>query len=184
MTEFASRAGNKLQFALEKFKIKVVGKICADLGASTGGFVDCWLKNGASRVYAVEKGYGTLDWKLRQDQRVIVMERTNALEVELPEKVDLVSIDIGWTKQKYIIPKALSLLKTGGQIITLIKPHYEAEKQYLKKGKVESEFLSNILKKAKLDIENAGGKIIETVESPIVGDKGGNIEYLALVEKK
>ena len=183
MTDFASRAGAKLQFALDEFKIDVKNKTCADLGASTGGFVDCWLQNGAAKVYAVEKGYGTLEWKLRQDPRVVVMERTNALEVELPEKVDLISIDIGWTKQKFIMPKALSLLKDNGQIITLIKPHYEAEKKYLRKGKVASEFLAEILATAKQEIESAGGKILQVIESPIVGGKGGNVEYLALVEK-
>ena len=183
MTDFASRAGAKLQFAIEQFKIDATNKVCADLGASTGGFVDCWLSNGAVKVYAVEKGYGTLEWKLRQDPRVIVMERTNALEVELPEKVDLISIDIGWTKQKFIMPKALSLLKDNGRIITLIKPHYEAEKKHLKKGKVAPEFLAEILEKAKQDIESAGGKILEVIESPIVGGKGGNVEYLAVIEK-
>jgi 23S rRNA (cytidine1920-2'-O)/16S rRNA (cytidine1409-2'-O)-methyltransferase len=184
MPTFASRAGAKLQFAIEQLQINVKNKTCADLGASTGGFTDCLLQNGAVKVFAVEKGYGTLEWKLRQDPRVVVMEKTSALEVELPEKVDFISIDVGWTRQHFIIPKALSLLKDDGQIVSLLKPHYEAEKKHLKKGKVAPEFLAEIVEKVKNEIEAGGAQVIKIIESPIVGGKGGNVEYLLLVEKK
>ncbi len=108
-TNFASRAGEKLQFALDQFQISVKDKICADLGSSTGGFVSCLLRNGASKVYSVDTSYGELAWTLRNDPRVIVMERTNALHVQFPEQVDLVTIDVGWTPQALILPKAISL---------------------------------------------------------------------------
>src|SRR3989344_5859632 len=136
MNLFVSRAGEKLQYALDNFKILVKDKIVADFGSSTGGFVDCSLTNGASKVYAVEVGYGTLDWKLRNDTRVVVLERANAMHVVLPEKVDFISIDVGWTRQKLILPNAFTNLKVGGKIVVLIKPHYEADKRYLRKGKL------------------------------------------------
>src|SRR5215218_2583008 len=110
MPEFASRAGLKLEHALDHFKIEVAGRTCADLGSNVGGFVDCLLQRGAARVYAVEKGYGVLEWKLRKDSRVVVMERTNAMHVELPEPVSLVTIDVAWTKQKHILPAARRVL--------------------------------------------------------------------------
>src|SRR5712675_3605403 len=97
---FVSRAGQKLDHALTHFQLDVTGKTCADLGSNTGGFVDCLLQRGATRVYAIDTGYGALDWKLRKDPRVVVMERTNAMHVELPEKVQLVTIDVAWTKQR------------------------------------------------------------------------------------
>src|SRR6478609_4267371 len=134
MPDFASRAGQKLDHALSVFNIEVAGLTCADLGSNVGGFVDCLLQRGAAKVYAVEKGYGVLEWRLRKDPRVVVMERTNAMHVELPERVDLVSIDVAWTRQKNILPAAWRILKTGGTVVTLIKPHYEADAKLLKKG--------------------------------------------------
>src|ERR687893_231057 len=104
MAEFASRAGLKLEHALTAFSIDVRGSVCADLGSNVGGFVDCLLKRGASRVYALEKGYGVLEWRLRKDPRVVVMERTNAMHASLPEPVSMVSIDVAWTKQQHILP--------------------------------------------------------------------------------
>ncbi|HTL27962.1 MAG TPA: SAM-dependent methyltransferase, partial [Tepidisphaeraceae bacterium] len=104
--DFVSRAGQKLLHALDEFKIGVTDKVCADLGCSTGGFTDCLLRRGAKKVYAVDTGYGVLDWKLRNDPRVVVIERTNAMHVELPEKVQVVSIDVAWTKQRNILPSA------------------------------------------------------------------------------
>ncbi|MEK7690497.1 MAG: SAM-dependent methyltransferase, partial [Bdellovibrionota bacterium] len=95
---FASRAGEKLDHALKTFDVNVQGFVCADFGSSTGGFVDCLLQHGAQKVYAVEKGYGQLDWKLRNDPRVIVMERTNVMHAKLPEHVNLITIDTSWTK--------------------------------------------------------------------------------------
>src|SRR5579871_283949 len=106
MSDFVSRAGLKLEFALDAWNIDVRGKICADLGSNVGGFVDCLLQRGAAKVYAVEKGYGVLEWKLRKDPRVVVMERTNAMHATLPEPVALVTIDVAFTKQKHILPAA------------------------------------------------------------------------------
>src|SRR3990172_10036868 len=176
MGNFVSRGGEKLAFAIKKFNISVNGLVCADFGSSTGGFVDCLLQNGAKKVYAVEVGYGTLDWKLRNDKRVIVMERTNAMHVTLPEKVDFISIDVGWTKQKLILPNAFANLKDGGKIISLVKPHYEAGKARLQVDEIEK-----VVQVVRKDIENVRGKVIDIVESPILGEKGKNREFLALI---
>jgi 23S rRNA (cytidine1920-2'-O)/16S rRNA (cytidine1409-2'-O)-methyltransferase len=182
-TKFSSRAGQKLQFALENFKIDVKDKICADLGCSTGGFTDCLLQNGAKKVYSVDTGYGILDWKLRNDIRVVVMERTNALHVELPELVDFVSVDVSWTRQKLIIPKALQLLKEDGHLVSLLKPHYEAEKRWLTKGKLDEKFMNEVIKKVRDDLARLNIEIKQIIESPIVGGKGGNKEFLMRIEK-
>lgn len=179
--KFVSRAGEKLQFAIDNFNISVNNLVCADFGSSTGGFVDVLLKNGAKKVYSVDTAYGELDWNLRNDPRVVVMERTNAMHVKLPEKVDLITIDVGWTKQSKIIPNALSNLSKNGQIISLIKPHYEADKKFITRGKLEVKFEKKVLDKVKKDIEMAGAKIISSVQSPIVGKKRGNSEYLYLL---
>src|SRR3972149_4621732 len=104
MKSFVSRAGEKLQFALDQFKISVMDLTVADFGSSTGGFVDCLLQNGAKKVYSVDTAYGELAWKLRNDSRVVVMERMNAMHVVLPEKVDFITVDTSWTKQKNILP--------------------------------------------------------------------------------
>lgn len=183
MLDFVSRAGNKLQFAIQGFKITVDGKTVADFGSSTGGFVDCLLKNDAKKVYSVDTSYGELAWKLRQDPRVVVMERTNAMHVTLPEKVDLITIDTGWTKQERVLPNAFQNLKKEGKIISLIKPHYEAPKKYLRKGRLEDEKIEEVLDIVKKDIEKAGGKLVDIVESPIVGEKGKNREFLTLISK-
>lgn len=181
MATFVSRGGEKLQHALTTFKFSVNGLVCADFGASTGGFTDCLLQGGASKVYAVEVGYGTLDWKLRNDPRVVVMERTNAMHVALPEKVDLVVIDAGWTKQSLILPNAFAALKPGGHVITLIKPHYEAPRSFIKKGKLMEEKIEEVLGVVKSDIESTSGEVLGITESPILGGKGGNREFLALI---
>src|SRR3569623_385074 len=114
MTEFVSRAGQKLEHALASFRCDVNGFVCADFGSNTGGFTDCLLKRGAAKVYAIDTGYGVLDWKLRKDPRVVVMERTNAMHVTLPEPVALVVIDVAWTRQRHILPAARLLLKDEG----------------------------------------------------------------------
>lgn len=175
--KFVGRAGEKLDFALKNFKIKVLGKTCADFGSAIGGFTDCLLKAGARKVYAVEKGYGVLDWKLRNDPRVVVMERTNAMHVTLPEKVDLIAIDVGWTRQEKILPNALKNLKPGGQIVSLIKPHYEVGKSRLTEEEAEK-----IAKQTKEKIVSAGIKVKGFLKSPILGGEAGNTEYLVLLE--
>lgn len=181
--KFVGRAEEKLEFALNQFSIDVNNKICADFGSSIGGFVDCLLQYGAKKVYSVETGYGVLDWRLRNDPRVVVMERTNAMHVLLPEKVDLITIDVSWTKQKNIIPNALNNLKDQGQIICLIKPHYEAEKKYLHRGKLEEKMVGPIVEKIVEEIAAFGLNIKGLVESPILGDKGGNKEFLVYLER-
>lgn len=180
---FVSRAGEKLQFALDQFKIDVKELMVADFGSSTGGFVDCLLQNGVKKIYSIDTAYGELAWKLRNDPKVIVMERTNAMHVKLPVKVDLITIDTAWTKQILTIPNALNNLKTDGQIISLIKPHYEAPREYLEKGRLKDEYLNEVLEKVKNDIIAVGGKVKNIIESPIVGEKGKNKEFLALITK-
>ncbi len=177
---FVSRAGQKLSHALAAFSINPATKICADLGCSTGGFTDCLLQHGAQKVYAVDTGYGVLDWKLRKDPRVIVLERTNAMHVSLPELVDLVTIDVAWTKQRHILPSALRLLKPGGLVISLIKPHYEAAPALLTKGILPPDEISAILQSVTTDARQAGFTVITTSHSPIKGAKG-NTEVLALL---
>lgn len=178
---YVSRAGEKLQFAIEKFNMNVNKLVVADFGSSTGGFVDVLLKNGASKVYAVETAYGELDWNLRKDNRVVVMEKTNAMHITLPEKMDLITVDVGWTKQEKILPNVIANLKKEGKIITLIKPHYESPPQYLRKGKLMEEKVEEVLLKVKTDILRCGLNIIDTVKSPILGDKGKNTEFLSLL---
>jgi 23S rRNA (cytidine1920-2'-O)/16S rRNA (cytidine1409-2'-O)-methyltransferase len=180
---FASRAGEKLQHALTTFDISIKDLICADFGSSTGGFVDCLLQNGAAKVYAVEVGYGTVDYKLRIEPKVVVMEKTNAMHVSLREKVDFISIDVGWTRQKLILPNAFLNLKDEGVIVSLIKPHYEAGQKYIRKGKLMEEMIPEVLENVKADIESVGGTIRGFIESPIEGAKGGNKEYLAWIKK-
>ena len=182
--KFASRAGEKLEHAIREFKISVKGLVCADFGSSTGGFVDCLLQNGAEKVYAVETGYGVLDWKLRNDNRVVVMERINAMHVDLPEKVDFITIDTSWTRLENIIPSALKNLKPAGKIITLLKPHYEVESKMLRKGKLQEELIPNVLGLVKNNLGEIDVEIIGETESPLVGQKGGNKEYLLYLKRK
>jgi 23S rRNA (cytidine1920-2'-O)/16S rRNA (cytidine1409-2'-O)-methyltransferase len=175
---FASRAGAKLEHALETFAINADGLTCADLGCSTGGFTDCLLQRGARRVYSVDTGYGVLDWKLRKDPRVVVMERTNAMHVQLPEGVALVTIDVAWTKQRYILPAARKLLEHRGEIVTLIKPHYEAERSMLRDGLLPSDKLGAVVAAVGAEIRSMGFEIAGMIDSPIKGS-GGNAEVLA-----
>src|SRR5580765_4217849 len=142
---YASRSGHKLAAALDRFAMDPAGNTCADLGSTVGGFVDVLLRRGAAKVYAIDTGYGVLAYRLRTDARVIVMERTNAMHVELPERMDLVTIDVAWTRQQQILPAAMRLLKPDGRIITLIKPHYEADRRLLKAGLLPPEHAKTVL---------------------------------------
>jgi len=178
--KYVGRAGEKLEFALESFKVDVNGLVCADFGSSTGGFVDCLLQHGAKKVYAVETGYGPLDWKLRNDERVVVMEKTNAVFVKLPEKVDLITIDTGWTKQSIILPSAYKNLKDGGHVIALVKLSFEKGRQVKVSSGIDIEILLNQIK---ADVANAGFAVVDSVKSPILGAKGKNIEYLFYLRK-
>ncbi len=178
---FVSRAGEKLAFALKEFSLDVHDLTCADFGCSTGGFTDCLLQNGAAKVYAVDTAYGELAWKLRQDKHVVVMERTNAMHVMLPEKMDLITNDTSWTKQKFILPNIKVNLKEQGKIITLIKPHYEVDQSQLTYGVLPKEKASVVAQQTLAYIqEELGLKVINWCTSPILG-KGGNTEFLALL---
>ena len=178
MSEFVSRAGQKLEHALATIGIDVSGWVCADLGSNVGGFIDCLLQRGARKVYAIDTGYGALEWKLRKDPRVVAMERTNAMHVMLPEKVKLVSIDVAWTKQKNILPAARKMLEEHGIAITLIKPQYEAGVSLLREGVLPGEHLEAVLAAVKRDIAASGFQLLEIIESPIRGGEG-NVEMLA-----
>lgn len=195
MTNFVSRGGLKLQHALDEFQIDVAAKIILDVGSSTGGFVDCLLQNGASKVYALDTAYGELAWKLRNDPRVVVMERTNILHLKsLPspkgegqgegqseQKVDLITIDAGWTKLELILPKIRGFLKENGQIIALLKPHYEAEKRDLVKGVLAKEKAGEVRQEVLSKIKELDFEVEQITDSPILGG-AGNREYLLLIK--
>ena len=193
---FVSRGGEKLHHALQAFAIEPTGFVCADLGCSTGGFTDCLLQAGASLVYAVDTGYGILDWKLRNDPCVAVMERSNALHTDPPEEVaeagglDLVVIDLGWTRQKHALPVARKWLGSNGQVITLIKPHYEQEsgggdsRGRGKIGILPDDEAERVCDRVMQEIAASGWTVEGLVESPIRGGKNaskGNREWLALL---
>jgi 23S rRNA (cytidine1920-2'-O)/16S rRNA (cytidine1409-2'-O)-methyltransferase len=183
MKRFVSRAGEKLAFALDEFHIDPPGLVCADLGCHVGGFTDCLLQRGASKVYAVDTGHHILDWKLRNDSRVVVMERANALHIALPEPVDLVTVDVGWTPQRLILPRAISLLKPAGRAISLLKPHYEAEDKERVRGKVRDDLVAEVVQRTLAELAELGVEVSGTVESPLTGGKGKNREFLLLVQR-
>jgi 23S rRNA (cytidine1920-2'-O)/16S rRNA (cytidine1409-2'-O)-methyltransferase len=179
--QFVSRAGLKLQAALDRFDIDVSGHVAADIGASTGGFTDCLLQRGAARVYAIDVGYGQLAWKLRQDPRVVVMERTNARHLEgLPEQVDVATFDVSFISLDLVVPPVLKLLKSPATVVTLIKPQFEAGRAQVGKGGVVKDpdthrsVLLCILHWAR-DHDLA---ILDLMASPIKGP-AGNREFLA-----
>lgn len=184
---YVSRGGLKLEKAMKSFPLTLQDKICADIGASTGGFTDCMLQNGAKKVYAVDVGYGQLDWKLRNDERVVCLERTNARYItheEIPDTLDFASIDVSFISLKLIFPALYQLLGENGEIACLIKPQFEAGKEKVgKKGvvrdpKVHLEVLENFLEHAK---EN-NFTVVDVTYSPIRGPEG-NIEYLGYLRK-
>ncbi len=154
-----------------------MGWVCADLGCSSGGFVDCLLQFGALRVYAIDRGYGVLDNRLRSDPRAVVMERTDALHVVLPEPVQLVTIDTGWTRQARVLPVARRLLAAGGRVIVLVKPHYEAPPEWLREGVAQENKLQAILEGVGEAVARCGLILAGETESPIRG-RGGNREFL------
>ena len=180
---YASRGGLKLAAALEAFGLDPADQVCADLGASTGGFVDCLIRHGAQRVYAVDTAYGILDYRLRTDDRVVVLERTNALHAEPPPDAvgncGMVTVDLGWTKQDRALPAALRWLspEPGSRIVSLIKPHYESGQHRLdddEARRIADQVLAETL-------PPLGLALIDQGESPIRGGKGGNLEILAIL---
>ena len=184
--KYVSRGGLKLEKAMATFPVKLEGAVCGDIGASTGGFTDCMLQNGAKKVYAVDVGYGQLDWKLRNDERVVCMERTNARYLtheEIPEELDFASIDVSFISLKLIFPALYGLLREGGEIACLIKPQFEAGREKVgKKGVVRDpavhlEVLEHFLQHAKANHFT----VLGITYSPIRGPEG-NIEYLGYLE--
>lgn len=175
---FVTRAGEKLSAALTHFQFSVEGLICADLGSHAGGFVDCLLQAGAAKVYSVDTSYGTLAWKLRKDPRVAVMERTNAMHVQLPEPVDVVTIDVAWTRQFMILPNAKALLKPGGTALTLIKPHYESDSLDLIQGVLPENKFDTVVDRVCEGIRAMNWIVDGTFVSPLQGH-GGNREVFA-----
>jgi len=175
---YVSRGGEKLAAALDCFRVDVAGRICADFGSHVGGFVDCLLQRGVLRVYSIDTSYGTLAWKLRRDPRVAVLERTNAIHAVLPVQVELISIDVGWTPQEKILPSAASLLSPAGEVVTLIKPHYESPPDLLEEGVLPEAKLGEVIETVLVRIRKLGWTIKNTMQSPILGH-GGNREVFA-----
>ncbi len=180
---FVSRGGEKLAAALETFPISVAEKICADVGASTGGFTDCLLQHGAVKVYAIDVGHGILHWKLRQDPRVVVMERTNIRSLtpdQMPERPNFFTIDCSFISLRLVLPPLKALLAEKAEGVALIKPQFEAGKGLVGKGgvvrdvEIHEQVVSNVTEAAReLGFEPAG-----VVPSPLIGP-AGNREFLA-----
>lgn len=179
---FVGKGGLKLQFALEHFGVDVHGMVAADLGCNVGGFTDALIQAGAAKVYAVDTSYGLLAWKLRTDERVVVFERTNALHWSPPEPLDLVVADLGWTKQEKALPVMAAMLKPGGLAISLVKPQYEAPKDWLVKNVLPEERIPEILEMVHSVIPSEF-EMLGEARSPYEG-AGGNTEYLMLLRKR
>jgi 23S rRNA (cytidine1920-2'-O)/16S rRNA (cytidine1409-2'-O)-methyltransferase len=179
--QYVSRGGQKLAAALDAFHLDVDGWIAADVGASTGGFTDCLLQRGTRKVYAIDVGYGQLAWKLRQDPRVVVMERTNARYLEsLPELVDLVTVDVSFISLKLIVPATTGWLGPTGQVVALIKPQFEAGRAQVGKGGVvrDPEVHRAVLAEITAWANGRGLGLARLIRSPITGP-AGNVEFLA-----
>ena len=184
---YVSRGGLKLEKALQVFPITLTDKICMDIGASTGGFTDCMLQNGAAKVYSVDVGYGQLDWKLRQDERVVCMEKTNFRYMtpeDIPDVLDFASVDVSFISLDKILTPAYALLKEQGEMVALIKPQFEAGREKVgKKGvvrepKVHEEVIAKIVRHA----DEVSFEVLGLSYSPIRGPEG-NIEYLIHLRK-
>lgn len=185
---YVSRGGLKLEKAINKYDIDLTNKICMDVGASTGGFTDCMLQNGAARVYSVDVGYGQLDWKLRQDERVISMERTNIRYVkpeDIKDEIDFASIDVSFISLRIVLPVVKTLLKEKGEIIFLIKPQFEAGRDKVgKKGVVRDKGVHReVIERIVNFAIEIGLTINQLTFSPIKGPKG-NREFLAYVSNE
>lgn len=184
---FVSRGGLKLQKAIECFNLNLNGYLCMDVGASTGGFTDCMLQNGAEKVYAIDVGYGQLAWKLRTDSRVVNLERTNfryVTQKEIPDMLDFASVDVSFISLSIIIPALVPLLKEGGQAVCLIKPQFEAGKDKVgKKGVVRDPLVHREVIEKIINVMLTNGLSILGLDfSPVKGPEG-NIEYLIYVQK-
>jgi len=180
---YVSRGGLKLEKAVSEFNLSLKGVIAADIGASTGGFTDCMLQNGASKVYAIDVGYGQLAWKLRQDDRVVVMERTNIRHVTpemIGEMLDFVSIDVSFISLGLVLPVVRELISSNGKVVALVKPQFEAGREKVgKKGVVKDPAVHlEVLEKFERNAKDSGFLLKQLTYSPIKGPEG-NIEYLS-----
>ena len=185
--KYVSRGGLKLEKAMQEFSVRLEGKICMDIGASTGGFTDCMLQNGAEKVFSVDVGYGQLAWKLRTDERVVNMERTNIRYVTLEQigtELDFASVDVAFISLRLVLPVAYALLKEGGEVVALIKPQFEAGKEKVgKKGVVKEKATHVEVVKAIYQVsQEIGFSVLGLDFSPIKGPEG-NIEYLIYLKK-
>lgn len=182
---YVGRGGYKLAGALDAFALDVDGRVCADVGASTGGFTDVLLQRGAARVYAIDVGQGVLDWKLRQDERVVLMERVNARYLEsLPEPVTFVTIDVSFISLRLILPAVAKWLEPAADVVTLIKPQFEAGPEQVRRGgivrdaAVRRQVLEDVLGWSQAN----GWQVAGLIPSPIQGGDG-NVEYLAWLRR-
>lgn len=185
--KYVSRGGLKLEKAMEVFPIELDGKVCMDVGSSTGGFTDCMLQNGAVKVYSVDVGYGQLAWKLRQDERVVVMEKTNIRYVkpeDIEELVDFASVDVSFISLSKVLPPLRDLLKDEAEVVCLIKPQFEAGREKVgKKGVVRDKSVHvEVIEKVLGYAEEAGFNVLGLDFSPVKGPEG-NIEYLMHIRK-
>jgi len=155
-----------LKHAIDCLELDVRGLVGADFGCNIGGFTDCLLREGAKRVYAIDTGHGALHWRLRNDERVVVMERTNAMHVQLPERVDLVTVDVGWTRQRHILPNALRQLSERGVVLSLFKPQYEAERSVVHRGVVPPEDSPRVLEATIAELRQMGIAVESVVALP------------------
>ena len=184
---FVSRGGLKLDKAVRSFGLELADCVCMDIGASTGGFTDCMLTNGAKKVYAIDVGYGQLAWKLRCDERVVNLERTNFRYVtreQVPDEVDFASVDVSFISLRLILPVMHTLLRSGGRSVCLIKPQFEAGKENIgKKGVVRDKSVHmDVVRSITSFAAENGFKVLNVDFSPIKGPEG-NIEYLMYIEK-
>ena len=185
--KYVSRGGLKLEKAMKSFQISLDGYVCADIGASTGGFTDCMLQNGAKKVYSIDVGYGQLAWKLRTDERVVNLERTNFRYVtreQVPDELDFASVDVSFISLSLIIPVMRTLLRDGSKAVCLIKPQFEAGKENVgKKGVVRDKSVHiAVIEKIINIIKENNFSLLGLDFSPIKGPEG-NIEYLCYIQK-
>jgi len=184
---YVSRGGMKLEAALDRFSVPVRGKVCMDVGASTGGFTDCLLQRGAERVYAVDVGWGQLHWKLRRDPRVVVLERRNIRYLpkeEIPEEIDLATIDTSFISLKLVIPAVLKFLKDRAEILALIKPQFEVGKGEVERGGVvrDPQKHRRVIREIWEFVRSLGLSPQGVMESPLLGPKG-NKEFFIYIKK-
>lgn len=185
---YVSRGGLKLEKALDDFKVDAAGLTAADIGAGTGGFTDCLLKRGAKKVFAIDVGYGQIDWKLRNDPRVVVIERKNARELtldELKEKVDLIVMDVSFISILKVLPALLNILRDNGTVVTLVKPQFEAGRGEVPRGGVirDKNTLKKVLENIRSGVADIGYNYIGETQSPITG-REGNVEFFMCLKRK